>query len=98
MKNSTRTLVAIGEFFLNKVIPIFAIALLVLFTLAIVVMPVSFLASKSTPSAPTYAQQIITVGDVKWLCLSDHDKPISCQLISPLTDDKLNNIQHINVL
>lgn len=47
---------------------------------------------------PAYAQQIITVGDVKWLCLSDHDKPISCQLISPLTDDKLNNYKHINVL
>lgn len=97
MKNSTRTLLAIGEFFLNKVTPIFAIALLVLFAIAIVVLPVSFLASKSTPSAPSYAQQIITVGDVKWLCLTNDDKPVSCQLISPLADDKLNNYQHINV-
>ena len=48
-------------------------------------------------SQPSYAQEIIKVGDVQWLCLTNDDKPVSCQLISPLTDDKLNNYQHIEV-
>ena len=48
-------------------------------------------------SQSAYAQEIIKVGDVKWLCLTNDSKPISCQLISPLTDDKLNNYKHINV-
>ena len=52
----------------------------------------------TTAEKPVYSQQVLTVGDIKWLCLTNNDKPISCQLISPLTDDKLNNYKHINVL
>lgn len=30
-----------------------------------------------------YTHQIITVGDIKWICLQDHNKTISCQIINP---------------
>ena len=53
--------------------------------------------TRGADTKPTYAQEIIKVGDVQWLCLTNDDKPVSCQLISPLTDDKLNNYKHIEV-
>lgn len=43
-------------------------------------------------STHAYASEIVQVGDLKYLCLTDHKQPISCQLVSPLTDDMINEL------
>lgn len=86
----------ITNFLMYPLLPMVAAALIVLTPVALVLAFVN--PAQANNDQPAYAQEIINVGDIKWLCLTDHDKPISCQLISPLTDDKLNNYKHINVL